>query len=217
MCLTLLYKCFIQMIRPLLAVILLTFSFTTQAQNLDAKVSKAVQAVYSQYSKFFDSSLLQKHVVLDPYKSYLVHSQTQKIKTIALADDSFVFDEFSLSFAIVYKGDTIRHLPACRLDTYGNLMALGTPTNPVQHGDVLPAYMELVKGNIRFDYTKLKALLQDMKLDAAAINLQKWSPADDSKTKKYIWAVTTACPEIKCREVRISAGNGKILADAATQ
>lgn len=200
------------MIRPLLAVVFIAFSFSLTAQTLDNKVSKAVQAVYSQYRKFFDSSLLEKHVVLDRNKSYLVQSQAQKIKTLALADDSFVFDEFSLSFAIVYKGDTIRHLPACRLDTYGNLMALGTPTNPIQHGDVLPPYMELVKDNIKFDYKKLKALLQDLKLETTAINLQA-----AAGKQSYSWAVTTACPDIKCRQLQVSAANGKVLADAVAQ
>lgn len=202
------------MIRPLLVFILIAFSFGTQAQTLDNKVSNAVQAVYSQYRKFFDSSLLEKHVVLDRNKSYLVHSQTQKIKTIALADDSFVFDEFSLSFAIVYKGDTIRHLPTCRLDTYGTLMALGTPSNPVQHGDVLPPYMELVKGNIKFDYKKLMALLQKMNVEATAINLVKAPVTTESDAKQsYAWEVTTACPDIKCKQVQVSATSGKVLAE----
>jgi hypothetical protein len=202
--------------RPLLLATLIFFSLNSRAQNLDTKVAKAVQTVYNQYKLFFDSSLLAKYVVLDRNKSYLVNSQTQKIKTIALADNSFVFDEFSLSFAIVYKGDTIRHLPACRLDTHENLMALGTPTNPVQHGDVLPPYLELVKGNIKFDYKKLLALLQDMKLGATAVNLQKTPVKADTKQNKkqqYNWLVTTACPDIKCKELLVSASNGKVQAD----
>lgn len=202
--------------KPFLLITLIALSFSSQSQNLGAKVDKAVQAVYIQYGLFFDSSLLGKYVVLDKNKSYLVNSQTQKIKTIALADNSFVFDEFSLSFAIVYKGDTIRHLPACRLDTYGNLMALGTPTNPVQHGDVLPPYLELVKGNIKFDYKKLRRLLQDMNLEATAVNLQKAPASTDAKRnskQQYNWLVTTACPEIKCKELLISAANGKVQAD----
>lgn len=202
------------MIRPLLAFILIAFTFTTQAQNLDAKTLQAVQVVYNQYSKFFDSSLLQKHVVLDRNKSYLVNSHTQKIKTLALADDSFVFDEFSLSFAIVYKGDTIRHLPACRLDIYGNLMALGTPTNPVQHGDVLPPYAELVKGRVKFDYKKLQALLQKMNIESTAINLTKTPVTEEGNSKQpCIWEVTTTCPELKCKPLQISAANGKVLAE----
>lgn len=196
------------MIRPLLFITLIAFSFNSQAQNLDAKVAKAVQTVYNQYKLFFDSSLLTKYVILDTKKSYLVNSQTQKIKTLAIAENTFAFDEFSLSFAVVYKGDTIRHLPACRLDTFQTLLALGTPSNPVQHGDLLPPYMQLVKGNIKFDYKKLKALLQDMKLEATAINLQ-----NATGKQKYIWVVTTACPDMKCRQLQISATNGKILAD----
>ena len=202
--------------RRLLLVTCIVFSFNTQAQNLDIKVSQAVQRVYAQYKLFFDSSLLDKYVVLDRKKSYLVNSQTQKIKTIAKVDESFVFDEFSLSFAIVYKGDTIRHLPACRLDTHENLMALGTPTNPVQHGDVLPPYQELIKGKIKFDYKKLLALLQDMKLEVTAVNLQKTSVKADAKQnskQQYNWLVTTACPDIKCKDVLISASNGKVQAD----
>ena len=204
------------MIRPLLLITFIAFSFNCQAQNLDAKVSKAVQRVYAQYKLFFDSSLLNKYVVLDKKKSYLVNSQTQKIKTLAIADDTFVFDEFSLSFAIVYKGDTIRYLPACRLDTHENLMALGTPASPIQHGDVLPPYLKLVKGNIKFDYKKLQALLQQMKMEATEINLQKAAAYDNNpkqKKNKYIWRVTTACAELKCRQLQISAGNGKILVD----
>jgi hypothetical protein len=204
------------MMRALLLTILIAFSFNSRAQNLDTKVSKAVATVYNQYKLFFDSSLLAKYVVPDKNKSYLVNSQTQKIKTIALADESFVFDEFSLSFALVYKGDTIRHLPACRLDTHENLMALGTPTNPVQHGDVLPPYLELVKGNIKFDYKKLLVLLQDMKLEATAVNLQKTPVKADAKQnskQQYTWLVTTACPDIKCKDVLISASNGKVQAD----
>lgn len=204
------------MMRLLLVITLIAFCFNTQAQTLDAKFDKAVQAVYKQYSLFFDSSLLGKYVVPDKNKSYLVNSQTQKIKTLALADDIFVFDEFSLSFAIVYKGDTIRHLPVCRLDTYGNLMALGTPTNPVQHGDVLPPYLDLVNGNIKFDYKKLRRLLQDMNLEATAVNLQKApasADANQNSKQQYSWLVTTACPEVKCKEVLISATNGKVQTD----
>jgi hypothetical protein len=204
------------MIRPLLFITLIAFSFNIQAQNLDAKLAKAVETVYNQYKLFFDSSLLNKYVVLDSKKSYLVNSQTQKIKTLALADETFAFDEFSLSFAIVYKGDTIRHLPPCRLDTHENLMALGTPGNPVQHGDVLPPYLELTKGNIKFDYKKLLALLQDMKLEATEVNLQKTpvkGGAKQNSKQHYNWLVTTACPDIKCKDVLVSATNGKVQAD----
>ncbi len=179
-------------------------------------VAKAVQTVYNQYKLFFDSSLLAKYVVLDKYKSYLVNAETQKIKTLAIADNTFAFSEFSLSFAIVYKSDTIRHLPPCRLDTQQHLMTLGTPTNPIQHGDLLPPYLELVKGNIKFDYKKLQLLLQQMKLEATEINLQKAAAYDNnSKHKKnqYIWRVTTSCAELKCRQLQISAGNGKIVVD----
>jgi hypothetical protein len=196
------------MMKPLLLITLIALSFSSQSQNLDTKVLKAVQTVYNQYKLFFDSSLLDKYVILDTKKSYLVNSQTQKIKTLAIADNIFAFDEFSLSFAVVYNGDTIRHLPPCRLDTFQNLMALGTPSNPVQHGDLLPPYVQLAKGNIKFEYKKLKALLQNMKLEATAINLQ-----NATGKQKYSWAVTTACPDIKCRQLQISATNGKILAD----
>jgi hypothetical protein len=192
--------------RTFLFVTLFFIAFKTNAQNLNSLVSKAVQRVYTEYKMFFDSSLLTKYVVLDTKRSYLVNSQTQKIKTLAIADNNFAFDEFSLSFAIVYNGDTIKYLPACRLDTHENLMALGTPTNPVHHGDLLPPYLELVKGNIKFDYKKLQKLLYKMKLEATSIDLK---PA----ATNYVWIVTTACPEIKCRQIQISAVNGKILAD----
>ena len=193
---------------------LVVFSLTSKTQNLSTRVDKAVQTVYAQYKLFFDSNLLSKHVVLDKTKSYLVNSQTQKIKTLAIANDSFVFDEFSLSFAIVYKGDTIRHLPACRLDTHENLMALGTPSNPVQHGDLLPAYLQLAKGKIKFDYKKLHAVLQKMKVEATAIDLKKYTLNAESNTQQaYIWAVTTACPDMKCKVLEVSARNGKILAE----
>lgn len=195
--------------RLLLFTTLLAAAYCTHAQTLDQKVFKAVQKVYSEYKLYFDSSLLSKYVVLDKMKSYLVNSGTQKIKTIALADERFVFDEFSLSFAIVYKGDTIRYLPVCRLDTSQTLMALGTPGNPVRHGDVLPAYKELIKGNIKFDYKKLKSLLQKMKLKTTSVHLKNQPLIE----KKYMWVATTSCPEIKCRELQIDAGNGKILTD----
>ena len=206
------------MTRTLLLITLLAFSFNTPAQSLDSKVLKAVQTVYNQYKLFLDSSLLTKYIVLDKTKSYLVNAGTKKIKTLALADaSSFAFDEFSLSFAIVYKGDTIRRLPPCRLDTQQHLMALGTPTNPVQHGDLLPPYLELVKGNIKFEYKKLQALLKEMKLEATEINLQKPAVYDKNTSKRkkqpYIWRVTTACTEPRCRQLQISAGNGKILVD----
>ena len=202
------------MIRPLLLITFLAFSCSTRAQNLNTKVAKAVERVYAQYKLFFDSNLLSKHVVLDKTTSYLVNSQTQKIKTLAIANDSFVFDEFSLSFAIVYKGDTIRHLPACRLDTHENLMALGTPSNPVQHGDLLPAYLQLAKGKIKFDYKKLHAVLQKMKVEATAIDLKKYTLNAESNTQQaYMWVVTTACPDMKCKVLEVSARNGKILAE----
>ncbi len=205
------------MIRTLLLITLIAFSYYTRAQKPDTKVLKAVQTVYNQYKLFFDSNLLAKYVVLDRFKSYLVNAETQKIKTLTIADNTFAFNEFSLTFAIVYNGDTIRRLPPCRLDTLQHLMALGTPSNPMQHGDLLPPYLELVKGNVKFDYKKLQALLKEMKLEATEINLQK--PAvynnNTSKRKKqpYIWHVTTACTEPRCRQLQISANNGKILID----
>jgi hypothetical protein len=190
---------------------LIAFSFSSQAQNFSNKVSKAVQIVYNEYKLYFDSSLLSKYVVLDKEKSYLVNSSTQKIRAIVRADDAFAFNEFSLSFAIVYNGDTIRHLPPCRLDTFGNLMALGTPTNPIHHGDALPPYMALVKGDINFNYKKLQSLLQQMKIEPVSIDLKNGPEAKDKK--EYMWAITTACPEIKCRELQVSADKGKIIAD----
>jgi hypothetical protein len=89
---------------------------------------------------------------------------------------------------------------------------LGTPSNPVRHGDVLPPYMELVKGNIKFDYKKLKGLLKKMEIIANETNLEVLNRKEDG-TNEYMWVVTTSCPEIKCRVLRIDAGNGKIIAD----
>lgn len=197
--------------RILLFILLFTAVCNTNAQTLDQKVSLAVQRVYEDYRQFFDSSLLSKYVVLDKMRSYLVNSSNQKIKTIALADDSFVFDEFSLSFAFIYKGDTIRHLPVCRLNTSQLLLALGTPSNPVRHGDGLPPYMELVKGKIKFDYKKLKKLLDKMQLQTVETDLRVFTVEDGQK--EYRWVVTTACPDIKCRVLQVSADNGKIVAD----
>ena len=158
------------MMRPLLLITLIAISFSIQAQNFNSKVSKAVQKVYSEYKLYFDSSLLNKYVVLDKERSYLVNARTQKIRSITRADDAFAFDEFSLTFAFVYKGDTIKRFPACRLDTYENLMALGTPSNPVRHGDLLPPYLALVKGDINFNYKKLQSLLQKMKIEPVSID-----------------------------------------------
>jgi hypothetical protein len=202
------------MMRTLLFSALIAIAFNTRAQNHGYKLDKAIQKVYSEYKLYFDSSLLDKYVVLDKEKSYLVNSRTQKIRSIARADDAFAFDEFSLSFAFVYKGDTIRHLPPCRLDTFQNLMALGTPSNPIHHGDALPPYMALVKGDIAFNYKKLRGLIQKMKLETVSIDLKKLPSVSEAKDKKeYMWVVTTACPEIKCRELQVSADKGKILAD----
>ena len=202
------------MMRPLLLITLIAFSFNSLAQNFNNKVSKAVQKVYSEYKLFFDSSLLDKYVVLDREKSYLVNAGTQKIRSIARADDAFTFDEFSLTFAFVYKGDTIKRFPACRLDTMQNMMALGTPSNPVRHGDLLPPYMALVKGDINFSYKKLQSLLQKMNIEPVSIDLKNQPQVTEVKGKtEYMWVVTTACAEIKCRELQVSASNGKILAD----
>ena len=202
------------MIRPLLLISLIAFSFNSQAQNFNTQVSKAVQKVYSEYKLFFDSSLLDKYVVLDKEKSYLVNSGTQKIRSIARADDTFAFDEFSLTFAFVYKGDTIKRFAACRLDTMQNLMALGTPSNPIRHGDMLPPYMALVKGDINFSYKKLQSLLQKMKVEPVSIDLKNQPQVTEVKGKtEYMWVVSTACLEIKCRELKVSAAKGKILAD----
>jgi hypothetical protein len=193
---------------------LIAFSFSSQAQNFNNKVSKAVQKVYSEYKLFFDSSLLDKYVVLDKEKSYLVNARTQKIRSITRADDAFAFDEFSLTFAFVYKGDTIKRFPACRLDTFQNLMALGTPSNPVRHGDLLPPYMALVKGDINFSYKKLQSLLQKMKIDPVSIDLKNQPQVAETKSKQqYNWLVITACPDVKCKDVVISATNGKVQSD----
>ncbi|MFZ1453757.1 MAG: hypothetical protein WAT20_13710 [Ferruginibacter sp.] len=202
------------MMRTLLFFTLIAFAFNTRAQNFNNKVSKAVQKVYSEYKLFFDSSLLDKYVVLDKEKSYLVNSRMQKIISIARADDAFTFDEFSLTFAFVYKGDTIKRFPACRLDTMQNMMALGTPSNPIRHGDMLPPYSALVKGDINYSYKKLQGLLQQMKIEPVSIDLKNQPQVTEFKGKtEYRWLVTTACPEIKCRELQVSATNGKILAD----
>ncbi len=202
------------MMRTLFFFTLIAFAFNTRAQNFNNKVSKAVQKVYSEYKLFFDSSLLDKYVVLDKEKSYLVNSRTQKIRAIARADDAFAFDEFSLTFAFVYKGDTIKRFPACRLDTMQNMMALGTPSNPIRHGDMLPPYSALVKGDINYSYKKLQGLLQQMKIEPVSIDLKNQPQVTEFKGKtEYRWLVTTACPEIKCRELQVSATNGKILAD----
>jgi hypothetical protein len=200
--------------KPLLFITLIAFSVNSQAQNFNNKVSKAVQKVYSEYKLFFDSSLLDKYVVLDKEKSYLVNAGTQKIRSIARADDAFAFDEFSLTFAFVYKGDTIKRFPACRLDTMQNMMALGTPSNPIRHGDMLPPYKALVKGDINFSYKKLQNLLQKMKVEPVSIDLKYQPRVTEVKVKtEYMWVITTACPEIKCRELQVSADHGKILAD----
>lgn len=197
--------------KSLLLITLIAFSFNTHAQNPDGKLAKAVQKVYSEYKMYFDSSLLDKYVVLDKEKSYLVNSRTLKLKPLSRQDvQSFEFDEFSLTFAILYKGDTIRRLPACRLDTAQNLMALGTPSNPVHHGDALPPYLDLVKGKIAFDYKKLQKLLRKMKLEITGIDLKSLPAAGK---KEYIWEVVTSCPDTKCRQLQVSASNGKILAD----
>ncbi len=197
--------------RPLFILVFIAFSFGTRAQNLENKVAKAVQRVYADYKLYFDSNLLAKHVVLDRKKSYLIYNQTQKIKTLAIADDSFVFDEFNLSFAIVYKGDTIRHLPPCRLDTNGTLMALGTPTNPVKHGDLLPPYQQLIKGDIKFDYKKLVKSLQQLKMETIETDLREVNLAG---TKLLVWNVTLACPEIKCRVLQFDTNEGKVVFDS---
>jgi hypothetical protein len=97
-------------------------------------------------------------------------------------------------------------------------MALGTPGNPVHHGDLLPPYLELVKGRISFNYKKLQKLLHKMNLQTTNIDLKNLSAVNDGKMiaadiKEYVWIVTTACPEIKCRQLQISASTGKIIAD----
>lgn len=202
------------MIRLLLLITLIAFSFNSQSQNFNNKISKAVQKVYSEYKLFFDSSQLDKYVMLDKEKSYLVNSRTQKIRSVNRADDTFAFDEFSLTFAFVYNGDTIKRFPACRLDTMQNMMALGTPSNPVRHGDMLPPYMALVKGDIDFNFKKLQSFLQKMRIEPVSIDLKNQPQVTEVKGKtEYRWVVTTACPEIKCRELQISADKGKILAD----
>jgi len=199
------------MSKSLLLFTFIAFSLHTHAQNFDSKLSIAVQKVYSEYKMYFDSNLLSKHVVLDKEKSFLFNSRSLKLKTLSKQDlGSFEFDEFSLTFAILYKGDTIRRLPACRLDTLQNLMALGTPSNPVHHGDVLPPYLDLVKGKITFDYQKLQKMLRKMKLGITSIDLKS---LPDAGNKEFVWQVTAHCPDARCRQLQISAINGKILAD----
>jgi hypothetical protein len=91
---------------------------------------------------------------------------------------------------------------------------LGTPSNPVRHGDLLPPYMALVKGDINFSYKKLQSLLQKMKIDPVSIDLKNQPQVAETKSKQqYNWLVTTACPDVKCKDVVISATNGKVQSD----
>ena len=124
----------------------------SNGQNSTILLSKAVQKVYSEYKLYFDSSLLDKYVVLDKTKSYLVNSRTQKIKSIVRADDAFAFDEFSLSFTFVYKADTIKRFPPCRLDTFQNLMALGTPSNPIYSNQQVSQSDALIAAQFRRNF-----------------------------------------------------------------
>jgi hypothetical protein len=190
-------------------------------QNSNRLIERSVQRVYQEYKLFFDSSLLHTNVVLDKTRSYYRNYETQKIRSLARGDSAFAYNELLLSFAVVYLGDTITHLPACTMDTMLTLLPLGTPSNPRQHGDVLPPYEMLVKGKLAFNYKKLQRLLTEMGLANSAVELHSWPVMDEEKSTPgnpvsktaYVWIVVTSCPEIKCRELQISASSGKILYD----
>jgi hypothetical protein len=51
-----------------------------------------------------------------------------------------------------------------------------------------------------------------MKVETTEINLQVLSQNKEGKNE-YMWVVTTSCPDIKCRVLRIDACTGKIIAD----
>lgn len=184
--------------------------FTAQAQPTPPVVQRAIKIIFSEYSQFMDSTMLVSHLKLDPEKSYFVNYGSQKISSFRKYQHNFIYDEFSLSFVLIYKNDTLARL-GCRFDTSLNLMPLGTPTNPSRHGDILPPYAELIKGKLGFDYKKLRKRLKELHIESSGTELI--ARTSDVKEETYIWKVTTACPEVNCRRIEISAINGKLLSD----
>ena len=205
------------------AFLFIAFVFVTthcSGQTSNNLISRSVQRMYNDYKVFFDSSLLSKHVVLDKTKSYYRNYNTQKIRSLVWSDSAFDFNEMVLAFAVVYLGDTLTYM-YCTMDTMLNVLPLGTPHEPRQHGDILPPYEMLVKGNLAFDNKKLRKLLSKMGLENSRLELHSWPVQDDEKSTpgnpvsktEYVWIVFTPCPEIKCRELQVSATSGKILYD----
>ena len=192
----------------------------SSGQASGSLISRSVQRMYQEYKVFFDSSLLSKYVVLDKEKSYYRNYNTQKIRSLAKSDTAFDFNEMVLAFAVVYLGDTLTHM-YCTMDTMLNVLPLGTPREPRQHGDILPPYEMLVKGKLAFNNKKLKGLLKTIGLENSILELHSWLVQDDEKSTPgnpvpktaYVWIVFTSCPEIKCRELQVSATSGKILYD----
>ncbi|MBL0055977.1 MAG: hypothetical protein IPP31_07210 [Chitinophagaceae bacterium] len=187
--------------------IFLCLGLTCRAQEANKLIPKSVNLVYEEYKTFFDSNLLGKHVILDSSRSYFMNSGTQKIRAITRMTDDFAFDGMNLSFAIVYKGDTLTHLTALVAREL-ILVPLGSPGNPRRHGDILPPYLELVKGRLGFDYKQIKQWLSAQKLEGSNIELVA-RPADPKDP--VAWKLTRACPEVRCPQLEISAMNGKIL------
>jgi hypothetical protein len=54
-----------------------------------------------------------------------------------------------------------------------------------------------------------------MKLEITGIDLKSLPSAEGKK--EYIWEVITSCPDTKCRQLQVSASNGKILADTNSE
>ena len=188
----------------------LLISGNSRAQSVSPLLDKAVKAMYSEYKVFFDSSLLDDYIKLDTERTYYLLSTEQKIRSVKRELDGFVYDGFNLSFVMVYEGDTLTRMNAL-IDTSMNIIPLGTPGNPRRHGDVLPPYLELVKGNIGFNYKKLKGKMATMKITIASTELHAW-PNKNGKPG-FAWKVISACPQLDCRRIEVSAKNGKILAD----
>jgi len=184
--------------------------FTAQSQPTPPLVQKAIKIIFAEYGQFMDSNMLVKHLKLDPERSYYVNYRTQQISAIPKYRKNFIYDEFTLSFVLIYKNDTLAWL-GCRFDTSLNLMALGTPENQRRHGDILPPYAELIKGKLGFDYKKLRKRLKELHIVSSATELI--ARTSDVKEETYVWKVITSCPEVYCRRIEISAINGKLLAD----
>lgn len=182
---------------------------TSNGQEAKKLIPRSVRLVYDEYKTFFDSNLLDKHLILDSSRSYFMNSATQKIRSVTRMTDDFSFDGLSLSFAFVYQGDTLTHLNALVAREL-ILVPLGSPGNPRRHGDILPPYLELVKGRLGFDYRQLKQWLSDRKLEGYNTELVA-RPADPKDT--VAWKLTRACPEVQCPQLEISAMSGKILDD----